>query len=505
MVAQLSEVFLKDPQSFLQKIQDASLSNPGKPDLQGSLGIEEAVSDLFLNKDELEKIPNFASCNPNELRSGQLLRLQGMIQDTNFGHEFFAGAIKMNDQYWRGCRYILSCSEDESYVDENKMVLDERYSLFLTNIPGELKSNKVDSLDSEEENEPYKDLIMKYSNRTLGKEDFGFCVKCYGGMETRLRVCQAVDMLGMYEEPSEYSDGLPILHLITFEDFRQPSSITYPSEEEAEHLRSKLLTQFNKILGDNVASESLLLCLLSNVVHRADSFIVGSFNLNLTNCTPERASRIISLLKYLTKRTVVQKVDINELNREPLYPRSDGDTLSIGRLQLTPGTLLILDETELSSGTLNDTGVRNVAFLSFLLSQQEITFAYPFSSYNIQTDVRIIVLSHGKSILPVNAVYTSKFDEALMSSETSLSSDDLEGLSNYLNLWTRATDIPTDMLEFIQSNYVHSRRSGLQTNEKVLSIEINCSRLYAKSLASNLVSRQHFEQASSLVEQWTIP
>ncbi|EPX74613.1 MCM binding protein [Schizosaccharomyces octosporus yFS286] len=503
MVAQLSEVFLKDPQSYLQKIQDASLSNPGKPDLQGSLGIEEAVSDIFANKYDLQKIPYYPNCNIKELKSGQLLRLQGMIQDTNFGHEFFAGAIKMNDQYWRGCRYILSYSEDESFVDENKIALDERYSLFLTNIPGELRSSKANSLEPNEENELYKDLTAKYSNRTLAKEDFGFCVKCYGGMETRLRVCQAVDMLGMYEEPSEYSDGLPILHLITFEDFKQ-SPVTYPSEEEAGHLRLKLLTQFNKLLGDNVASESLLLSLLSNVVHRADSFIVGSFSLNLTNCTSEHASRIISLIKTLTKRTVVQKIDVNELNKEPLYPRSDGDTLSIGRLQLAPGTLLILDETELSSGTLNDTGVRNVAFLSYLLSQQEITFAYPFSSYNIQTDVRIVVLSHGKSILPVNAVYASKFDETLMSVETSLPSDDIERLSNYLDMWTRTADIPTDMLEFIQSNYVRSRRDGLQTNEKVLSIEINCSRLYAKSLASNFVSRQHFEQASRLVEQWTI-
>ncbi|EPY50732.1 MCM binding protein [Schizosaccharomyces cryophilus OY26] len=483
MVVQLSEVFLKDPQSFLQKIQDASLSNPGKPDLQGSLGIEEAISDLFLHKDELEK---------------------GMVQDTNFGHEFFAGAIKMNDQYWRGCRYVLNYSEDESYVDESKIALDERYSLFVTNIPGEQIPNQSNYLETKEENEVFKELTMKYSNRTLEKGDFGFCVKCYGGMETRIRVCQAVDMLGMYEEPSEYSDGLPILHLITFQDYKQPFT-TYPSEEEAKQLQSKLLTQFNKVLGDNVASKSLLLCLLSNVVHRADSFIVGSFSLNLTNCTPVCAFRIISLLKDLTNRTVVQKVNVHELNKEPLYPRSDGDTLSIGRLQLTPGTLLILDETELSSGTLNDTGVRNVAFLSFLLSQQEITFAYPFSSYNIQTDVRIVVLSHGKSILPVNVVYASKFDESSMSSETSLPSDESEALSNYLKLWTRATDIPYDMLEFIQSNYVGSRRNGSQTNEKVLSIEINCSRLYAKSLASKLVSREHFEEASRLVEQWTIP
>ncbi|CAA22598.1 MCM binding protein homolog Mcb1 [Schizosaccharomyces pombe] len=500
MVIALSDSFIENPRSFLQRFQDALFAG-SKPDLQGTLGIDEEVSNIFATEERIRKIPNYLDCKWSELKTGQLLRLQGMVQDTNFGHEFFAGAVEVNENIWRGCRYILDFSEDEMHLDESKIVLDERYSLFLTNVPGERTLPVIEALGNWG-SESLKERSLKYSNRLQASNDTGVCVKCYGGMETKVQVCQAIDVIGIYEEPSEYSDGLPILHMLCFKDYTQ-SATQAPSPQQAEIIRPKILKYFEKVLGENIAAESLMLALLSNVVHKTTGLVIGGFTLNLTNCTSELVSQLVSVLRPLIKRMVIQKVNVAELNRKPLYPLSDGETLDTSHLQVAPGTLIVLDETELSSGTLNDVGCRNVQFLSSLISQQDLTFFYPFSSFTVHSNVRIIILSHGRSILPADVGCRCRGDSP-DTIEFPTDSDELQEFCNFFHMWNMRANIPENMLDYIQSTYVSSRQYNKEINEKTLSLQINCSRLYAKSFGRQLVSRIDFEAARSLINHWTV-
>ena len=47
--------------------------------------------------------------------------------------------------------------------------------------------------------------------------------------------------------------------------------------------------------------------------------------------------------------------------------------------------------------------------LIHLINEQKLLYIYPFSNFPLETDLRLLVLSHGKSVLPVSA------DLALMS------------------------------------------------------------------------------------------
>ena len=109
-----------------------------------------------------------------------------------------------------------------------------------------------------------------------------------------------------------------------------------------------------------------------------------------------------------------------------LAPRSRDETLDAGRLQLAPGTAVVVDLRTLGEGKLEDTGalvhlsgadrwkeadlrlpvrgppgVRNLRHLATAITQQKLAYEFPYSSFELDTDLNFVLLSEGKAILPV--------------------------------------------------------------------------------------------------------
>jgi hypothetical protein len=80
----------------------------------------------------------------------------------------------------------------------------------------------------------------------------------------------------------------------------------------------------------------------------------------------------------------------------------DANRLVSGILQLSTQTHLVLDETCLEPGQLDSNGVHNVAALGTLISQQKVDYDFQFYKLEFHTDVPVLVLSEGKSLLPVS-------------------------------------------------------------------------------------------------------
>jgi hypothetical protein len=80
----------------------------------------------------------------------------------------------------------------------------------------------------------------------------------------------------------------------------------------------------------------------------------------------------------------------------------DANRLVSGVLQLSTQTHLVLDETCLEAGQLDSNGVHNVAALGTLISRQKVDYDFQFYKLEFQTDVPVLVLSEGKSLLPVS-------------------------------------------------------------------------------------------------------
>lgn len=80
-----------------------------------------------------------------------------------------------------------------------------------------------------------------------------------------------------------------------------------------------------------------------------------------------------------------------------------------GLLQLAPHTHLILDETKLKIGKLEHNGILGVQYLSYLIKSQQIKCDFEFYEIDYNTNIPILVLSEGKSMLPVSLLKEKKY------------------------------------------------------------------------------------------------
>lgn len=73
-----------------------------------------------------------------------------------------------------------------------------------------------------------------------------------------------------------------------------------------------------------------------------------------------------------------------------------------GLLQLAPHTHLVLDETDMQQGKLESNGVMGIQSLAYLINQQQIKCNFQYYDIDYNVDIPVLVLSEGKSMLPVS-------------------------------------------------------------------------------------------------------
>ncbi|CAK9260337.1 unnamed protein product [Sphagnum jensenii] len=182
-----------------------------------------------------------------------------------------------------------------------------------------------------------------------------------------------------------------------------------------EQIRQSLLDCLRNVIGgDSLAAEYMLLHLLSQVHTRVDSMALGKLSLNLTGCNPgvqgapsPLAVSASNTIAKLLPRSHLMPLSLHSLNLASIAPRKDyaANRLMTGMLQLAEGTHLTLDETALEAGTLNATGIQNLASLKHLLEWQKVEYDFQFYKMEMPADLPVLILSQAKSrMLPADAV-----------------------------------------------------------------------------------------------------
>ena len=173
-------------------------------------------------------------------------------------------------------------------------------------------------------------------------------------------------------------------------------------------LRSKLVSTLSAILSGQVtfsnnmrtlinyprrkdadiAAEYLLLALLSRVENRNDtSMLVGRFVLNIVGMTSseDRASTLVRFLENILPRCVKVDSNIDILNQSAYMPFKDSETnlLTSSPLLLAAGTLMIVDESEMSEGTLAESGLKSFHALRYFFVLVQSSFVITSYSTSI--------------------------------------------------------------------------------------------------------------------------
>lgn len=252
--------------------------------------------------------------------------------------------------------------------------------------------------------------------------------------------------------------------------------------------RARLSTILTELLGgDSLTTEYLIMYLLSGIYKRKDVTTLGQMTLNLIGFKPNMKfliEKLCDLFNKITTHSTKLELSIANLTNLCFTPKKDHENnkMIAGALQLPLGHYLMLDETALSEGTLNAQGTDNIATLAHIIQWQRHNYNFQFHRVEIETDLRILVFSEGKSLLPIQySIKLEKNDDVaveLMKQACDSVNDFLtEDLLNMFRVYITSLmnfkdyKIPEQVQQTIEQNFVEWRKQKDQDGNPVFSTD----------------------------------
>ena len=240
-------------------------------------------------------------------------------------------------------------------------------------------------------------------------------VKLYDSDEESLQLCDTFEVVGIWFPFTSTIHGL-LLRKLPFFHPMLPYSSRWLSEARLasalqrrlspfarSDLRSLAVAILQSCLKDVLASEYVLALLVARVYGHNGHRALGRWTLNLTNWTYGSLLPFVKAVSQLAPRVVHLRVTKETLCKGHWKPRKDGKGLWPGELQLAPGTLLILDETELEVGeALDAVGEKNVKAIGSLASEQMLYIDLNGFEVHVPLEVNCLFISRGVSIFPAD-------------------------------------------------------------------------------------------------------
>eukprot|EP00890_Picochlorum_soloecismus_P000830 jgi/Picsp_1/1748/NSC_05220-R1_mgc79802 protein len=205
--------------------------------------------------------------------------------------------------------------------------------------------------------------------------------------------------------------------LIQKQDQLYPGTLpVHVDSSSVEQARSRAKGFLSMVLGgDDLSAEYLLLQLISRVHMRgqnAGQESIGTMPMNFIGapaceCANSESIKLSSLGEVLCvavgglmPAVCGLPLHIDLLNKQPWYPgrTQDQTFLSHAFLQLASGSIVVLDETVMSAGQLQETGLKNLGALQQLMQTQKVPYDFQYYHLDQPTDCPVIILSVGKSM-----------------------------------------------------------------------------------------------------------
>eukprot|EP00811_Abedinium_folium_P014660 NODE_2364_length_2228_cov_9.631604.p1 GENE.NODE_2364_length_2228_cov_9.631604~~NODE_2364_length_2228_cov_9.631604.p1 ORF type:complete len:683 (+),score=198.55 NODE_2364_length_2228_cov_9.631604:119-2050(+) len=291
-------------------------------------------------------------------------------------------------------------------------------------------------------------------------------LKLYDGLADVLRVCESFEALGVLVVDPEVAqlssqplDGfgqdarqpstalVPRLHVLLLRQMpfyhpMLPYSAAWLTERRLgaayeQHFgmpaalavaRAAALAPLLRCVGmDALAAEYLLLLLTSRTFDKLGEMCLGKFSLCLSGFPAGSDVRgLCAFAAELMPRTAFLEVSRESLNTMKWLPKKDftANRLVASQLQLAAGTLLVIDETKMSTGGLSPEGTKALQAVQSLVCDHKLMCDFMEYNVNLPLEVTSLIVSAGKSLIgthvtvPVQpqvqvAAATTSGDEAL--------------------------------------------------------------------------------------------
>ena len=234
-------------------------------------------------------------------------------------------------------------------------------------------------------------------------------------------------------------------------------------------VRGELLSLLTQVAyGDALTAEYMLLHLVSTVYNWTGIMPVGKFALNVSGCPPSQSfpQEVHKLVEQLVPKCYFLSMTLNNMNTLNFVPKKDytANRLKSSILQLSERTNVIVDETALEAGQLNENGVKNVTALENVISWQKLEYDFKYYKAEFTTNLLVLILSEGKSLLPSDCHVVLRHCSEPQPAQrvlSSIASDTIERMRAFLGVGQLAEySLSLEMQEVLQNDFVNSRQQS---------------------------------------------
>ncbi|KAJ3219005.1 hypothetical protein HDU67_002995 [Dinochytrium kinnereticum] len=495
-----------------------------KEEMLAQLASSNGKSDAAMDEDAL--LLDVPSMNENgQLPNGSLVRFRAMVQDNGLSLQFYSCRLNVRHRVSRESRTLFSYFSDgfplldEDWIPEeapfDQQAFSQKSPLFCVESPAEARwvgrspssgeqsleetIASVAALNLQDVSPLVKQKIPPSLHSASQRRSKVAIVKLYDDAEVKLNeVLEFYGVLQMPDENPAEDDGMdhvfeddagrftdvPVLHCIFHKRVSEygHSSLLKDLQLHAVNpaeLKEKALSYLrNSLLGDSIVAEYVLASLVSKVHGLKNDVPVGFMPLNIFNIPPDDSlpKKIFEMLENLVPRCSYLPLSIQTLNRSRFAPRfslveENGEPavgLVSGVLQLPSQTLVVVDETGMAPGKLDDRGVKNFHHVKHLIENASVTYEFGTSASmqdrEFPIDCNVLVLSHGKCMFGMD------FTIPLIPTTNEAQEQDEESIHSVRSLisWAKTRDysIPNELNEIINQDYANGRQEDFRTSQK---------------------------------------
>jgi hypothetical protein len=337
-------------------------------------GAKESFHELVSQHEELRsQIPSLNQTPWVDLPNlqGQLCRFYGMVQDNSLSPEIYPAQWRESAQSDQVQKCILSDEFPEQFSSQSGiqiMQYKDRFPLYVISVPGATIPAELACPSS----------IALTNKAPLGAAEPHQAMVAKFYLSQDLKLCDTVEMVGVFQVQTETSDGgqitpsgIPVLHVFWWGD---NIFTRYAAPMEITSMRSQSVNLISDALEGDVLSAELLLLHLFGMSHvggeKKES--TSPTAIAITAIGSQGAMDLTRCLRRMGFPTVMLSISNESLQAENYNPcgnasvdlseeGNDGHMwdggLKSGKLQLSYGSVLVLDESSLKEGQLNEKGM----------------------------------------------------------------------------------------------------------------------------------------------------
>ncbi|KAL9554378.1 hypothetical protein MBANPS3_002854 [Mucor bainieri] len=550
---------IREPLNHISELFDQYVKDPSN----SPVDFDPSATFLNVLKTNKDQIISINDTPVQQVPKNTLIRFRCMIQDTGLGQEMFISAYekldKNGDMKLHCYRYTDDAIESE-FSDQHAMEnenIAERAIVYCVSPPGESKWVKdahntnsgslSDQINQLEIKEPNPTTLSKFP--LPGQDHASAIVKFYNEMADNIKVGQLIEIIGIkgqdLQQPTQQQQAVehqgfdsildmfsnvPVIHAIAFNNLEAINSCPLSNHENVSHqahdIRNQLISYISSTVGgDILVAEYILLQLLSRVTVKNRGLKIGNFTLNISGFPAHQTTEadkktplltlnnpsskfLADALQNLSIHHVNLPLTIDGLNKTKFSPKSVSENLEAGVLQLVDGTVLLVDETVLDEGQLVDPGVRNFQALQNVIQNQTLTYEFPYSQYDFDTDISVLSLSSSKSMLANHCTIplesTHSLEDNSAENLVQPSQETLDLFRKFIHAGKYGSyDISEEVSEYIQNSFVEERKvateskTELPTQEELMH-RMNLARLAAASFGESNLTQERYDYVVDL-------